>query len=190
MNAVMQADLSALAEYSDIAYRFDAPLPLEYAPYITLTLAVDSKSDEDAVYEVKLSLGSDEGYMEAKQVVRSGEEVTLTLNASQFAAASCVDYMRLSAKTVMGEAESFTLHVKNIHLDSREHDSAALKVLVDEAQSRLNAEAFDASAISAADRRLLIIISGAVLLGTLLALLGMTHYQNNAPESEDERDRK
>ena len=65
-----------------------------------------------------------------------------------------------------------------------------LKTLIDEVQSKLIAEAFEGRAITAADRRLLIIVSGAVLLGTLLAVLMLTHYQNNAPESEDERDRK
>ena len=190
LNAQMTADLSALAEYSDMAYRFETPLSLEYAPYITVTLGVSSQSDRDAVYEVKLSLGSDAGYLEAKQVVRNGEEVTLTLNASHFASVSRMEYMRLSAKTVMGSEETFTLHVKQIRLDSREHDSAALKIVMDESQSKLMAISLENAAVSAADRRMLIILCGAVLMATMFAALALTHYQNNAPESEDERDPK
>ena len=187
LNAYMGADLSSLAEYSDIAYRFPTPLTLEYSPYITVSLMVEGPTDQDSVYEVKLSCGSDSSYTEAKQVVRNGEQVTLTLDATQFAAMSAAEYMRLSVKTVMGEDETFTLRVRYISLDSREYDSDSLKTWIDASLSGGASLTRYGTNDSSSDPRLLILLSGALLLGTLVAILAVTHYQHNMSDSEDDQ---
>ena len=186
LNAHMKADLSSLAEYSDIAYRFPIPMTLEYTPYITVSLMVEGAADQDSVYEVKLSCGSDNSYTEAKQVVRNGEQVTLTMDVSQFSAMSPMEYMRLSVKTVMGENETFTLRVRHISLDSREHDSDALKSLIDATLSSNASVSRYASNSASADPRLLILLSGALLAGTLIAVLLVTHYQQHMSDSDDD----
>ena len=185
LDAEMLADLSTLAEYSDIAYRFDQPLILEYAPYITLSFAVDCAIDRDAVFEVKLVIGSDEGYMETKQVVKNGELVTVSLNAAQFAEISKVEYMRLSAKMVMGSDERFTLHLRNIKLDSREYDAASLQTLIDTSQLS-NGNAFGMTDVRNHDPMLLIILGGAVLLCTAIVAMMLGHYQKYDSDSEEE----
>ena len=148
---------------------------------------VEGPTDQDSVYEVKLSCGSDNSYTEAKQVVRNGEQVTLTLDATQFAAMSAVEYMRLSVKTVMGEDETFTLRVRYISLDSREYDSDSLKTWIDTSLSGGASLTRYGANDSAADTRLLILLSGALLLGTLIAILAVTHYQHNMSDSEDDQ---
>lgn len=184
LDAVMLADMSPLAEYADIAYRFAIPLSLEYSPYLTLTLSVDCEADKDAVFEVKLVVGSEEGYMEAKQVIRNGETVTVSLNAGHLSDTSEVEYMRLSAKTVMGNDDRFTLHVHSISLDSREYDSDALKTLIDESQSKLSIDSIGMQERSREEMMLVLAVSVAVVLFTLVGASILMHYQKNNPESE------
>lgn len=186
LNARMKADLSSLAEYSDIAYRFPTPMTLEYTPYITVSLMVEGPTDQDFVYEVKLSCGSDDSYTEAKQVVRNGEQVTLTMDVSQFSAVSQMEYMRLSVKTVMGENETFTLRVNRISLDSQEYDSDALRSLIDATLNSAASTSRYAGDSAAADPRLLIMLGGALFAGTLIAVLMVTHYQHHMSDSDDD----
>lgn len=186
LDAVMTADLTTLGEYSDIAYLFDTPLPLQHAPYLTLTVAVDCENDPDAVYEVKLVLGSADGYMEAKQVVKNGETVTVSLNAIQFAEVSEISYLRLSAKTVMGQDETFTVHLSGLMMDSREYDSDALQTMIRESQQR-GTDGFDISHTNRKGLTLLIVAGSAALLCTLIVAIMLGHYQKNTPEPEEKR---
>ena len=185
LSAVMTADTGTLAEYSDISYRFDSPLPMTYSPYITLQMAVDCPTDNDAVFEVKLVIGSDTGYMEAKQVVKNGEMATVTLNATRFAEMSDISYIRLSVKTVMGHDESFTLHLRSITLDSREYDTDTLAAWVnasrsDPAQMRVGADR------GSGNPKLTIILGGTILLGTVIVGVALGHYQKNDSDSDEE----
>ena len=185
LSAVMTADTSTLAEYSDIAYRFETPLSITYAPYITMQMAVDCPTDSDAVFEIKLVIGSDTGYMEAKQVVKNGEIATVTLNATRFAELNKVSYIRLSVKTVMGSDESYTLHLGHITLDSREYDTDTIAAWI-------NASRFGTGQIrtesgrGAANPKLTVILGGAILLGTVIVGVVLGHYQKNDNDPGEE----
>ncbi len=184
LDAVMRADLSTLAEYSDIAYEFDSPMTLQYSDALRLTVSVDSPLDEGSVFEVKLVVGSNEGYLEAKQVVKNGETVTLTLDSAAFAAVSDMEYLRLSAKTVMGSDETFTLHLHSLSLDSQEHDTAVLAAIV-------KAAARGDYSTGADDEKktnyvLPIITVSAALVGTLMVAMVLGHYQKNDHDREGE----
>ena len=183
LDAVMMATPGTLAEYADIAYRFEPSLLLEYAPYITMTIAVDS-FDRDAVFEVKLVIGSDTGYMETKQVVRNGELVTISVNAAQFARIGRVGYIRICAKTVMGEDESFTLHVRDLTLDSREYDTATLQTLM-EASRQARDPSKDQSSAMKQDPMLTVILGGSLVLATVIVALMLGHYQKNESDTEE-----
>lgn len=183
LDAVMTATPGTLAEYADIAYRFEPALLLEYAPYITLTIAVDSL-DEDAVFEVKMVIGSDAGYMETKQVVRNGELVTISVNAAQFARVGRVGYMRICAKTVMGEDESFTLHVRDLTLNSREYDDATLHTLM-EASRQSRDSLMNQSSAMQQNPTLIAILGGSLMLATVIVALMLGHYQKNESDTEE-----
>ena len=187
LDAVMNADVSTLAEYSDIAYRFDVPLILEYTPYITMNVAVDCATDSEAVFEVKLVIGSDKGYMETKQVLKNGEMATLSVNASQFAHVGRIEYIRLCAKTVMGEDETFTLHLRDMCLDSRDYDADSLRTLIEAARAG-EETVRSGSAVQRSDPMLPVILGGAVLLATAMVAVMLGHYQKNDSDSEDEGD--
>ena len=187
LSAVMTADTSTLAEYSDIAYRFDSPLPLTYAPYLTVQMAVDCPTDSDAVFEIKLVIGSDTGYMEAKQVVKNGEMATVTLNAARFAELSEITYIRLSVKTVMGDDESFTLYLRSIALDSREYDTDTLRAWIDTTRFGVEQTRTDSDKVFA-NPMLPIILGGTILLGTVIVAVILGHYQKNDSDSEEERE--
>lgn len=186
LDAVMAADHSTLAEYSDIAYEFEHPEMLFHAPYLTMTLAVDCATDPSAVFEVKLTLGSDAGYTEAKQVVKNGEVVTLTLNTSHFGSISQPEYMRLSVKTVMGEDETFTLHLKEMTLNSSEHDSETLRELASAIQRVARGEGMFLVTDTDNTRSLMLLF---VLIGTVLCtmivILMLGHYQKHNPDGDD-----
>ena len=185
LDAVMTADVSALAEYSNIAYRFDTPLTLEHAPYITMSVAVDSSTDSEAVFEVKLVIGAENGCMETKQVLKNGEMVQLSVNASQFSAVGKIEYIRLCAKTVMGEDETFTIHLREMKLDSREYDDASLRDLIEASQISEIARRYD-NASRHSDPMLLVILGGTVLLATVIVAVMLGHYQKNDSDSDQE----
>lgn len=185
LDAVMTADANTLAEYSDIAYRFDTPLGLEHAPYVTMSVAVDCATDADAVFEVKLVIGSEKGYMETKQVLKNGEMMTLSMNASQFAAVGKVAYIRLCAKTVMGEDEAFTVHLRDLRLDSREYDDDSLQTLI-EAARESESVLWDGSAARRSDPMMLIILGGTILPATVIVAVMLGHYQKNDSDSDEE----
>lgn len=183
LDAVMTATPGTLAEYADIAYRFEPSLLLESAPYITMTIAVDSL-DDDAVFEVKMVIGSDTGYMEAKQVVRNGELVTISVNAAQFARIGRVGYIRICAKTVMGEDESFTLHVRDLALHSREYDDATLHTLMEASRQSQDSQRDRGDAMQQ-DPRLIAILGGSLMLATVIVALMLGHYQKNESDTEE-----
>lgn len=129
LDALMQSDLSEGGEYADISYVFDYAESLEDTPFVTLRLAIDSPDHPDAVYEVKLVLGSPRGCVEARQTVQDGEMTTLTLGMMSGIHIKEITYMRLCVKCVMGETDEFTLHLKSVSLDSRVYDSQTLSEL-------------------------------------------------------------
>ena len=146
------------------------------------TAAVSGSGDPDAVFEIKLVIGSDAGCMEAKQVVKNGETVTISLNTNSLAGENEITYIRLCAKTVMGDHETFTLHLRELMADSREYDSEELRAMHEEPQEETEEQ-----------RRIGLILTVAVLLigGTVAAAVTVGHREkmNEAGESAP-RDRE
>lgn len=186
LDAVMTADQSTLADYSDIAYTFEHPEILFHAPLMTVTLAVDCENDPSAVFEVKLVLGSEEGCLEAKQVVRNGETVVLTLDTAQFEWVTRTEYLRLSVKTVMGEDAQFTVHLSGITLNSREHDNETLAGLYAAIQRVARGEGMFLTVDTDDGNTLfLLLLLGVAVLCTLIVVLMLGHYQRNSADGED-----
>ena len=124
--------------------------------------------------------------MEAKQVVQNGKMTTVTLTAGYFSEIGEIEYMRVSVKTVMGSDETFTLHIADISMDSREHDTDELRTLIHTHLHRDPAQ--DSSADELRQRRgsMLLFTAGATLLCTVVIALMMTHHQKTKDESEDQ----
>ena len=180
LDASMRADLSEGDEYADISYVFAYPESLENTPLMSLLLAVDCDDAPDAVFEVKLVIGSPSGYIEARNTVAAGNMkfLTMVMDVSDYIGE--ITYMRLSVKPVMGGVRNFMLHLREVSMDSRNFDSQTLSEKI-EARHMATQENIRPAAEEKPRYTMAVILAVVVLAATALAVAAVGHYQKREP---------
>ncbi len=121
----LTATLFGKGEYADIAYHWATPTDLSFAPYISLDLCVTG--NVDTRYEIQLRLYGESDVTVSSAVVMTGKRETLCLDLTGTKTAlSALRGMRITARPLDAEAETFTLSTYAITLGSDTLDDNAL----------------------------------------------------------------
>lgn len=121
----LTATLFGKGEYADIAYHWEAPTDLSFAPYLSLDLCVTGNAETR--YEVQLRLYGENDVTVSSAVMMSGQRETLCLDlTSEKTALAAVRGIRITARPLDAEVETFTLSTYSITLGSDTLNDEAL----------------------------------------------------------------
>ncbi len=111
------ARMETVARGGDIAYHFSEPTDLSFAPLIKMNVEVEGATGTR--YEIQLRTVGKEDTVLASAILTQGERTDLYLDlAASKAALSSVNGIRLLARSLDGEGESFELHFYSLTLES------------------------------------------------------------------------
>ncbi|MBE6629294.1 MAG: hypothetical protein E7624_00410 [Ruminococcaceae bacterium] len=121
----LTATLSGAGAYGEMAYHFNAPVNLSFAPMISLQLGVIGEADTR--YEVQLRLIGEDTTLYASAVLHAGENSTFYLdlykNILPLTSLKCV---RVMARPLDGQQGEYTLQMNHLTLHSKSLGSAEL----------------------------------------------------------------
>ena len=121
----LTARMSGAGEYGDIAFRFNEPTDLSFAPLMKMDVGVLGVADTR--YEIQLRLIGDRDIVLASAIVEHGERGELYLNlADQKQALRDLRGLRLVARPLDAVGESFDLHLYSFTLESDTLESSQL----------------------------------------------------------------
>ncbi len=111
------AQFSDESGYGEIAYHFDAPVDISFAPLFVMPIAVTGKAGSR--YEIQLRFIADSAVIYASAVVEEGESGQLYLDLSNTPTAlSDLRAVRLMARPLDGESTAFELHFGGMTVQS------------------------------------------------------------------------
>lgn len=119
------AGFSEESGYGEIAYHFDGPVDISFAPFFAIPISVTGSVGTR--YEVQLRLIADDAVSYASAVVDAGESTQLYLDLS--ASPQVLQELRairLMARPLDGESEAFELHFGGMIVESTTLDDVAL----------------------------------------------------------------
>ena len=100
-----------------------------YTPTLRFRLAVQDASSNN-LYEVKITLGNSENHIESSCIVSSGKLSQVYVDVSQYISSDVVDYLRISVRSLDGNAEKCSLLLYDICGLSNSYDSETLNSLI------------------------------------------------------------
>lgn len=104
-------------EYGEIAYHFDAPVDISFAPFFTMPISITGEAGTR--YEVQLRFISDTAVTYASAVVNAGQSSSLYLDLSDAAfALDDLRAIRLMARPLDGESGPFELQFGGMTVQS------------------------------------------------------------------------
>lgn len=110
-------------EYASMIYSFEKSVDLSYADFLTYSLGIDCETDPDAVFEVVLIYGFDDGVAEAKKTVQGGRLVELIVDTDAFKKLS---YLQVNVKPVSNQEALYDLCISGIFVSSSRYSSEEL----------------------------------------------------------------
>ncbi len=167
------AQFSGEEAYAEIAYHFDSPVDISFAPLFVMPVAVKGKAGTR--YEVQLRFIADGAATYASAVVEEGESRPLYLDLTDAPfALSDLRAIRLMARPLDGESEAFELHFGGMNVQSTALDN-------EELSDRVNAiwqnNATDDESDPARDYAIPLLITAIVVVASIgvCVLLALDH---------------
>ncbi len=121
----LTATLLGNGDYADIAYHWDNPTDLSFAPYFLLDLCVSGNANTR--YEIQLRLYGESDVTISSAIVMAGERGVLCLDlTNDTTALSALRALRITARPLDGQTDTFTLSTYAVTLGSNTLDDAAL----------------------------------------------------------------
>lgn len=121
--AKMQKHSSLSGEYASIIYSFENPVDLSYCDFLTYSVGMDCEPDPDAVFEIMLVYGFENGVAEAKKTVQGGRLIDFTVDTDTFGKLS---YLQVNVKPVSNQEVLYDLCISGIYESSSRYSSEEL----------------------------------------------------------------
>ena len=123
---------------ADCTYILDYIESFKYTPIIALTVGLDeARDDSSALYELRLTLGTDASVAVCKAVIGSGTTQTLFFDVSAFAANYTADYVRVSIRPLTEASGGCTLRIYDLCGYSDTYSGDELEELITEQRNAL-----------------------------------------------------
>ncbi len=119
---------------------FDNAESYEFTPYISLTFEItDKNASTDALYEILLTLGSEDREISASGVVTSGTEQTLYFDVSEFTDdLNNAEHIKISARCLSKDTDGFSIRMYNMKGHSDQYTSDVLENLINARRLEIN----------------------------------------------------
>ena len=124
--------------HGEIYYRYDKSESFLFTPFLTFTLMAENSSNPNAVYEVGVSLISDNNNcIETKYSLRANELTQFCLNIGTFTINNKIKSIKITARELLGNDDDFSLLVKSVVGKSQEYTTREIESKIFE--ERINA---------------------------------------------------
>ena len=125
------------SEFGEIYYIYDQPENLIYTPYLSFEVAAENIADKNAIYELKISLISDNDYIETSYSVHGDEITQVAFDLNNYNINNTIKGIKISIRRIAGSENNFSLWIKNIRGYSNEKSSEELENLIYEERMKL-----------------------------------------------------
>lgn len=125
----MSAGAMRVNEAAEITYLLDYSESFLYTPVISLRLGVE-ETGGGGLYEVVLTLGEGRERVRCRAVIEVGSEQRVFFDVSDFALSHTADYMKISIRPLVSDADNCTLWLYDLCGYSDEYTSEELDTLI------------------------------------------------------------
>ncbi len=201
LRAHFTPDLRTPTEYSEFFCDYDYPENFVFTPYLSLCFSIDedetnvaadvtgttesAPSPKKSLYEVKITMGSDNTTSEVGVICAAGEKCELIFDMSDFSVDSMVEHIKISVRS-LSDAESakgYTLSLASIIGHSTAHTAGELSGLVSDERFRIRDLYNDTHTSEISEKNTWMIMLGA---GLIVIVIGVGVFM--CFRREDERE--
>jgi hypothetical protein len=177
----LKAELSLLNNgIGQLVYAYPQHENMTHTPYISFDIRV-SDSLEDSLYEVEIVLGNSASKLESSCVLKGNEATSIVLDISGYDKANTVENIKISVRSIYGDADTATLWLDGISGHSKDNTSEKLEELIGKDRDAINnsleeektAKTFEKAAIA---------MGIAIIVGSLAIGLFITFKKNRNEE--------
>lgn len=119
------------AAHSDLLCLYEYEESLKYTPALKFKMAItDGETSSGALYEVTVTVGTDVGSVSKSRIVRSGDSFDLWLDMEAYSKENKASYLKISTRSITGDAEEYSLWVYDVSGHSGIYDSQSLNELI------------------------------------------------------------
>ena len=154
LGAHFTPNLRTPSEYSEFFCDYDYPENYVFTPYVSMIFSIDedevnapvSKETEDdepttkkSLYEVKITMGSDDTVSELSVICKAGEEQEIVFDMAEFSDASMVEYIKISVRSLSNTdaPRGYTFSLASILGHSTEYTAGELSSLISSERQRI-----------------------------------------------------
>ena len=134
------SDAMEVGEYMETVGVFEYPESYIYTDTLSLKIALDS-TDENAIYEIMLTLGNLDKRINVTGTLCSGESAVMYFDVKEFSDISNANYIKISARCLTGETKGISLLLHDVTGYSTEYDSETLEKMIYELRQSLRGQA-------------------------------------------------
>ncbi len=157
-------------EYGDMVYEFAYTEDLCIGDYLSFDVLINDELS--ASYELKLTLGGENYVVESKYLLAGNSEFTrLYFDTSTLEDFGNVKYLKLSARSLSGSINEFSLSLAEMNLHSASKNSEELEEAVLNSRSELRQAMNEVQKRNALSTKYVIAISIAILFMTVVTIM-------------------
>ncbi len=154
-------ELMGILEYSE-SYIF--------TPTLSLDIGVeDAQATESAVYEITVTIGTDNARLTTIGSLKNGETKKLYFKVADFAASSDADYIRISARCITEDSNVMSLILGDLRGYSNQYSNDTLSELIENKRHQIRNQ--DAEDSSSFNYTTLITAVGIIAVAAVLAVI-------------------
>ena len=112
-----------LGEYSSIIYAFDEPKDISFADHVVYSLGIGCEEDANALFELKLIIGSENEIIEATKIIKAGSINDMVIDISEL---DKMSYMQINVKPISNQEVAYNLYLSKISEVSATYTSEEL----------------------------------------------------------------
>lgn len=119
------------AAHSDLFCLYEYEESLAYTPALKFKMAItDGKTSTGALYEITVTVGTDSRSVSKSEIIRSGESFDMWLDVEAFSKDNKASYVKISTRSITGDADEYSLWVYDVSGHSATYDSQRLSELI------------------------------------------------------------
>ncbi len=116
--------------HSDLLYMYEYDENFSHTPALRFRLEISDSENNGGLYEISVTVGKNENTVSETYVVRAGEVNDLWLDIKDFGTHNKANHIKISTRSITGEAEEYKLWLYDISGSSDKYSSEELASMI------------------------------------------------------------
>ncbi len=178
------------SEYAEFFCDYNYPENFAFTPYVSFELCVEEdtpRADIEALYEVKITLGSDTDMVETSVICVAGEIKEVFLDISAFSDVAMAEHIKISARALseFEAGKGYSIYLSTLKGYSSEYTENELSALITEERLRIRNE-IDSDGYSDSGRKNFARITGAIVIIAVVGIGVFMFLRKDDEHNEEE----